>query len=80
MLSLAPVAPPAALPDSVADEACALCERVLSYLDAERRLVQNNMVRDAVDDGYLAYADREFAAFRAQVEGEVQALRARMAG
>lgn len=80
MLSLASVAPPAALPDSVADEACAICERVLSYLDAERRLVQNNMVRDAVDDGYLAYADREFAAFREQVEGEVRALRARVAG
>jgi hypothetical protein len=38
------------------------------------------MVRDAVDDGYLAYADREFAAFRAQVEGEVRSLRARLTG
>lgn len=78
MVTLAPPTPSA--PDSVADEACALAERVLSYLDAERRLVQNNMVRDAVDDGFLAYADREFAAFRAQVEGQVRALRARRAG
>ena len=78
MVTLAP--PALSAPDAVADEACALAERVLSYLDAERRLVQNNMVRDAVDDGYLAYADREFAAFRAQVEGEVRALRARRVG
>ena len=83
MLSLAPgpltfsTTAPSAAPDSVTDEACALCERVLSYLDEERRLVQNNMVRDAVDDGYLAYADRTFEAFRQQVEGEVRALRAR---
>jgi len=78
MVTLAP--PAFSAPHSVADEACALAERVLSYLDAERRLVQNHMVRDAVADGYLASADREFAAFRAQIEGEVRSLRARLAG
>lgn len=69
-------APP---PDSLTDAACALCERVLAYLDEERRLVENNMVRDAVDKGYLDYVERSFAAFRSEVEGEVRALRARVA-
>lgn len=64
-------------PSDLADAACALCERVLSYLEAERRLVENNMVRDAIDDGYLEHVEREFAAFRSGVEGEVRALRAR---
>jgi hypothetical protein len=80
MASLAPHFAPA----FVADEAYALAERVLSYLDAKRRLVPNNMVRDAVDDRYLAYADREFAvffaAFRAPVEGKVRSLRVRLTG